>query len=116
MSNERYRYDVYDNTVDSTIHIDLTREELIQAINIPSDKISEYAKQGYAFARRYVIMPRLIDANTPVIKTKQLSARDKMIKREWERMRDAVDVIKDGGHIVTKHKGIGYIKYVEAKR
>lgn len=75
MGRELYEYNVYDTSLDKELLSNVSISEVSRALDMPTDKILIYLKNGYLYKRRYLI-------------TRQDKPIDSNFKEEWDKCRE----------------------------
>jgi hypothetical protein len=104
-------YSVLDIKENKTIGKGLSTNQVCKLIGMPnSQMVNNYANIGTHYKYRYAIQK---DGEDMQIKT--ISQKITLeLKKEWEEMRKAAELLKTGrGRIVTKRKGGKIFRYVE---
>jgi hypothetical protein len=100
-------YNVYDTTEECYIMLGATMEEVKERFLTTQKMVSQYVSQGYKFQNRYLIQHAETETEAKV---------PDWFRKQWDEIRQAAEIIENGGHIVTKYKGGKYIHYAEEKR
>jgi hypothetical protein len=102
--NSQYTYKVYDHATNKVVLENVNSEKVCELVGVTAGHLGQYADKGILYKRRYLITRTSIDETEKI-----LSSKDRAGMAAWEDMRKAVDVLKNGGHIVKK----GRKKYVQ---
>jgi hypothetical protein len=113
-----YTYTVIDKQIGKTILDHVSNDEVSKRIGIDRRHIADYVKNNRLFQGRYRIYKHveMIEEVNKEPEEKYRAPWAKKIMREWEQMRKAADLLRNGGRIVGKYVKGKYVKHVEAKR
>jgi hypothetical protein len=107
-----YTYTVIDEPFGETILDHAKNTEVAERIGIKTSQIPDYVRNKWLFQKRYLICKN----ENEKAKERSWTAKERKFMKEWNEMRKAADLLRNGGHIVGKYVKGKYVKYVEAKR
>jgi hypothetical protein len=107
-----YTYTVIDKQTGETILDHASNDEVAKRIRIKKKQIPDYVRNKWLFQKRYLICKN----ENEKAKEHRWTAKERKFMKEWNEMKAAVDLLRNGGRIVGKYVKGKYVKYVEAKR